>query len=66
MNREAIPLIGAISIPVIIVAVIFLYIQGYPLIEFFQQINPIYVVIIIPFVLGFIAALYLLRKMKKE
>lgn len=65
MNREALPLLGAISIPILIVLGIYVYIKGFPFVDYLRQIHPIYYIILVPFVLGFFAALHLLRKMKK-
>jgi len=64
MNREALPLIIAIIIPIILVSSIILYIYGYDITYYFKQIEPIYYVILLPFALGALAALVKLRKPK--
>jgi hypothetical protein len=53
MNRESLPLIFAVLIPVILVCLILLYYYGYDITVFLRQFDLIYYIIIIPFVLGF-------------
>ena len=52
MNREALPLIFAILIPVILVSLVLLYFYGYDVTRFFSEINLIYYIIIFPIALG--------------
>jgi hypothetical protein len=54
MNREAIPLIIGILLPMLLVAGIVLYLSGYDITLFLRKINIIYYLVIIPFVLGFL------------
>lgn len=53
MNRESLPLIIAVLIPVMLVSVILLYYYGIDVTGFLRNIDLIYYIIIIPFVLGF-------------
>jgi hypothetical protein len=53
VNRESLPLIIAVMIPVILVSIILLYYYGYDITLFLRNIDLIYYIIIIPFVLGF-------------
>ncbi|KYK23361.1 hypothetical protein AYK24_01065 [Thermoplasmatales archaeon SG8-52-4] len=53
MNRESLPLIIAVLIPIILVTLILLYYYGYDLTQFLRNIDLVYWIIIIPFVLGF-------------
>jgi hypothetical protein len=62
MNKEAIPFILALLIPMLIVAVIFLYLYGYDITIYLKKIDLIYYIILFPFILGLIAALYKLAK----
>ncbi len=62
VGREALPLIFAIMIPVVLVSLILLYIYGYDVTLVLRRIPPIYYVIMTPIVLGFIAAVMHLRK----
>jgi hypothetical protein len=62
MNREAIPLIVGILVPVIIVVLIVLYISGYVITEYLRKIDIIYYIIVLPFGLGLLAAILYFRK----
>jgi hypothetical protein len=62
MNREAIPLIVGILVPVIIVVLIVLYISGYDITEYLRKIDIIYYIIVLPFGLGLLAAILYFRK----
>jgi len=57
MNREASPLLIAIAIPIILVSIIFLYINGYDIINYFKKIDIIYYIIIFPIALGLLVAI---------
>lgn len=57
VNRESLPLIFAILIPIVAVSLIVLYLYGYDITLFFRKIDPIYYVIIAPIALGFLAAI---------
>ena len=54
VNRESLPLIIALLVPIIIVIIILLYNYGYDLTLFLRKIPLVYLIIIFPIVLGFI------------
>jgi len=54
MNRESLPLICALLIPIALVSLILLNYYGYDIILFFRKINILYYIVIFPIVLGFI------------
>jgi len=62
MNKEALPLIVAILIPILLVSVILLYFYGYDFTLFFREIDMIYYIILLPFILGAIAGIFKLKK----
>ena len=62
MNKEALPLILGISVPVILVAMMLLYFYGYDITAFLRKIDLIYYIIILPFALGLFAALLKWKK----
>ena len=62
MNREALPLILVISFPIVIVALISLYIYGYDFTKYLREIEPIYYIILLPFALGTIAGILKIKK----
>jgi hypothetical protein len=62
MNREAAPLILAISIPIVIVILVVLSINGINILETLKVIPILYYIIIFPILLGLIAALFYLKK----
>lgn len=53
VNRESLPLIFAVLVPVVLVCIILLYYFGYDVTGLLRKIDLIYFIIIIPFVLGF-------------
>jgi len=54
MNRESLPLICGLLIPIVLVSFILLNYYGYDIILFFKKINILYYIIIFPIVLGFV------------
>jgi len=54
MNRESLPLICALLIPIALVSFILLNYYGYDIILFFRKINILYYIVIFTFVLGFV------------
>ena len=62
VNREALPLIFAILIPITLVSFILLYFCGYDVTLFFRQIDVIYYIIIFPIALGFLIAISRVKK----
>jgi len=61
MNREALPLVIGLLIPLVLVLVIVLYFSGYDvtllLREFLKKIPILYYIIVLPVILGFIIAI---------
>ncbi|MCX6665501.1 MAG: hypothetical protein NT038_05510 [Euryarchaeota archaeon] len=59
MNREVLPLILAILLPIVFVVVLFLYFSGYidGIVTSLKTTDLIYYVILIPFCLGFLAVM---------
>ncbi len=53
VNRESLPLILGLSIPVILVSIILLYNYGYDITIFLRKIDIMYYIIILPIALGF-------------
>jgi len=62
MNREALPLIVGIVVPIAAVVLIASYILGVDYPAVIQAIPPIYLIVLSPFVLGTLAAGVWLRK----
>ena len=62
MNREALPLILAVLIPIVLVSLILLYIYGYDVTLLFREIDIIYYIIVFPIVLGFLVAIMRWKK----
>jgi hypothetical protein len=62
MNREAVPLIVGILIPVVLVGCIVLYFSGYDFTAYLFKIDIIYYIIVVPFGLGLLAAILYFRK----
>ena len=62
MNREAIPFILALSIPVVLVSLVLLQIYGYDLTSFFRELDIIYYIVILPLALGFIVTILMSGK----
>jgi hypothetical protein len=56
VNKESLPLIFTMLVPVILVLIGFLYYYGYDITEFFRTLNILYYIVFIPIVLGFIVA----------
>jgi hypothetical protein len=54
MNKESVPLILALLVPILLVLVILLYRNGYDITIYLRQFPIIYYIIIFPIVLGFI------------
>ena len=57
VNKESLPLIMALLIPILLVLVILLYYYGYDITLFLRRIPWIYYVIILPIALGFTVAI---------
>lgn len=57
VNRESLPLIAALLVPIILVSIILLYFYGYDITLFLREINIIYYIIIFPIALGFTVAI---------
>ena len=64
MNREALPLILAILIPIAFVSIFLLYSYGYDVTLFFRKIDFIYYIIIFPIALGFAVAVMRYKKVE--
>ena len=54
MNRESLPLICALLIPIALVSLILLNHYEYDIILFFREINILYYIVVFPIILGFI------------
>ena len=61
MNREALPLILAILVPIVLVSLVLLYVYGYEylsdIIVLLRKIDLIYYIIVLPVALGLLVAL---------
>jgi hypothetical protein len=57
VNRESLPLILALLVPIVLVSIILLYYYGYDITLFLRQIHWIYYVIVLPVALGFTVAI---------
>ena len=57
MNRESLPLLLALFVPIILVLIVLLYYYGYDITEFFRKLNILYYIVIIPVALGFTVAI---------
>ncbi|RLF30477.1 MAG: hypothetical protein DRM98_06665 [Thermoplasmata archaeon] len=57
VNKESLPLIIALLIPVILVLIIVLYYYGYDITLFLRKIPVVYYIIILPIALGFTVAM---------
>ncbi len=62
MNREALPFILALSIPIVLVSLVLLQIYGYDITSFFRELDLIYYIVILPLALGFIVTILTLGK----
>jgi hypothetical protein len=56
VNRESLPLIFTMLVPIVLVLIVLLYYYGYDITEFFRTLNILYYIVFIPIVLGFIVA----------
>ena len=57
MNKEAGPLLIAVLIPIILIILIFLYINGYDITSYLKKVDIIYYIIIFPIALGLLVAI---------
>ncbi|MCJ7571093.1 MAG: hypothetical protein MUO82_04355 [Candidatus Thermoplasmatota archaeon] len=57
VNKESLPLILALLVPILLVSVILLYYYGYDITLFLRRIPWIYYVIVLPIALGFTVAI---------
>jgi hypothetical protein len=57
VNKESLPLIMALLVPILLVVIILLYYYGYDITLFLRRIPWIYYVIILPIALGFTVAI---------
>jgi hypothetical protein len=57
MNKESLPLIVGLLVPLVIALIIILYIYGYDITKFLRDIPLIYYIIILPIALGFTVAI---------
>ncbi len=55
VNRESLPLVVGLILPIFLVITIMLYFYGYDITEFFRKIDIMYYIIILPVALGFTA-----------
>lgn len=62
MNKEAGPLIIAIILPIILVSLMFLYINGYDITIYFRKIDIIYYIVVFPIALGLLVAILRYKK----
>jgi len=62
MNREAVPLLIGIFVPVIVVALIVLYLNGFDITIYLRKINIIYYLVLLPFALGLLVIIFWFRK----
>jgi hypothetical protein len=65
MNREAAPLIIGLLVPIVLVALIVLYINGYDITMYLKKVNIIYYILVIPFGLGLLVVVFWFRKPKE-
>lgn len=57
MNRESLPLILGLLIPITLVVIILLYYYGYDITIILKKIPILYIIVIIPIALGFIVGI---------
>lgn len=57
MNRESLPLLLALFVPIILVLIVLLYYYGYDITEFFRKLNILYYIVLVPVALGFTVAI---------
>jgi energy-coupling factor transporter transmembrane protein EcfT len=65
MNREAVPLLIGIMLPILFVALIVLYLYGYDITVYLKKIDIIYYIVLIPFALGFLVIIFWFRNPKE-
>ncbi len=64
VNRESLPLILALLVPILMVILIVLYVYGYDLTVYLKKIDILYYIVILPIALGFTAGI--IKYLKKE
>lgn len=57
VNKESLPLVMGLLIPIALVVIILLYIYGYDITKSLRDIDLIYYIIILPITLGFTASI---------
>jgi len=57
LNRESLPLLLALFVPIILVLIVLLYYYGYDITEFFRKLNILYYIVLVPVALGFTVAI---------
>jgi hypothetical protein len=57
VNKEAVPLLFAVIIPIILVSLVLLYNYGYDLTKYLRGIDILYYIIVFPIVLGLLVAI---------
>ena len=62
MNKEAGPLIIAIIVPIILVSLMFLYINGYDITIYFRKIDIFYYIVVFPIALCLLVAILRYKK----
>jgi len=62
MNRESLPFILALLIPIVLVSLVLIHIYGYDLTSFFRELDIIYYIVILPLALGFIVTIIMSGK----
>ena len=62
VNKEALPLISGIILPILVIGLIILYIYGYDITLFFRNLNIIYYIIIFPIALGLLLAVLRIKE----
>ena len=62
MNKEAMPLIIAILAPIILISLIYLFINGYDFITLFKKVDLIYYIVVFPIALGLLVAILRYKK----
>jgi hypothetical protein len=62
LNRESVPLLCALVVPVILIIIVILYYSGIDITEFFRKLNILYYIVMVPIVLGFVAGIIKLLK----
>ena len=57
VNKEAVPLLFAVIIPIILVSLVLLYNYGYDLTKYLRGVDILYYIIVFPIVLGLLVAI---------